>query len=175
VVTTAVAALASCSRFKSTDDLRAELRGESGDSTFMRYPCQSLVVDEFGWTLDSLDGVKYRLHPSMQRFGLKTFRDAAYRSRSNRNFLRISLPQQTASIYPYAKDLRQYRREVCSVNERAAEVVTGMRNFNFETTVLWEDIGDGRQLVATATARTLEELQVLRGTLFTMRFPYSEE
>lgn len=169
----AIAALAACSRYKTTDELRAELRGEQPgqDSSFMRYPCQALTVDEFGWQLDSLDAVKYRVPPSMKVFGLKTFRHATYRSKNARNYINVSLPQQTESIYPYAKGLQRYRREVCAIRERQAVVVAGLADFNFQTTVLWEDIGDGRQMVVTATARTLPELQELRGMFFTMRFP----
>ncbi|MBC7897440.1 MAG: hypothetical protein H7066_18625 [Cytophagaceae bacterium] len=49
--------------------------------------------------------------------------------------------------------------------------MTGFRGFSYETTVMWDDIGDGRQMIATASGRDLAELQVLRATLFTMRFP----
>lgn len=166
----AVVLPSSCRRFKTTDELRAELRAPS-DSTFMRHPCQSLTVDEFGWTLDSLDGVAFRLHPSMQRYGRKTFRDVTYRSRNARNWIRLELPVGYTDIYPYAQRLSRYRREDCAIRERTATVVVGLRGFDYQTTVIWSDIGDGRQLIATATGRTMEELQLLRGTLFTMRFP----
>ena len=143
----------------------------SGDTTFMRHPCQSLTVDEFGWTLDSLDGVAFRLHPSMQRYGLRTYSEVTYRSRNARSWLRLRMPVGFADIYPYAQRLQGNRRKDCSIQERTATVVVGQTNFNFETTVRWQDIGDGRRLIATATARTMEELQLLRATLFTMRFP----
>lgn len=166
-----VSLASACSRFKTTDQLRDDLRGTNGDSSFMRFPCQSLTVDEFGWTLDSLDGVAYRLHPSLQRFGQRRINEVTYRSRNARNWLRLRLPVGFVEMYPFAQRLSRYRREDCSIRERTASVVIGMVGFDYQTTVIWQDIGDGRQLVATATARTMEELQVLRGTLFTMRFP----
>ena len=110
-----------------------------------------------------------------QRYGAKTYREVTYRSRNARNWLVIQLPVGYVDIYTHAQRLQQYRREECSIQDRAAAVVVGRVDFNYETTVLWQDIGDGRRLIATAKARTREDLQLLRGTLFTMRFPGSSD
>ncbi len=173
--TVCVASISGCSRFKTTDQLRDELRGTTGASSFMRFPCQTLTVDEFGWRLDSLDGVLFRVHSSVRQYGGRSLRNVSYRSASGSDWLSLSVPQQVEQFAPYMADLSQPHREDCSIRERTARVVTGFRGFRYETTVMWDDIGDGRQMIATVSGRDLDELQVLRATLFTMRFPGAGE
>lgn len=141
----------------------------------MRYPCQALTVDEFGWRLDSLDGVLFRVHSSMTQYGPRSRRAISYQSTNSRNWLSLAVPQQVEPFSRYVADLSQPLRQECSIRDRTASVVTGLRGFSYETTVMWDDIGDGRQMIATVSGRDIDELQVLRATLFTMRFPGADE
>jgi hypothetical protein len=159
-----------CSRFKTTDQLRAELHA-TGDSTWLRFPCQELVVDAFGWPRDSLEGVAYRVHPGLIRRAITQPRFRFYESRTHRQQLQIQMEAATTQIYRYTDRLNQLRVQECSIRDRVASVAAGRRDFRVETTVIWHDIGDGRSMRVTLSARSVEEAQLLRATLFTMEFP----
>jgi hypothetical protein len=164
--------LSGCSRFKTSDELRAGMRAVDADSSWMRFPCQSLTVDAFGWTLDALDGIEYRVHPSLRRLDqLRTVDSRSYASRNRRLNLRVDRPIGLVNIISYSAQLAQMRREQCSIADRAATVVVGRRGLDYETSVLWDDIGDGRQLRVTARGRSLAEAQQLRATFFTIKVP----
>ncbi|MBC7897439.1 MAG: hypothetical protein H7066_18620 [Cytophagaceae bacterium] len=101
-----VALISACSRFQTTDQLRDELRGTPGEGSFMRFPCQALTVDEFGWRLDSLDGVLFRVHPSVKQYGARSLRTVSYRSATGSDWLSISVPQQVEQFSPSSQTCR---------------------------------------------------------------------
>ncbi|MGQ0650588.1 MAG: hypothetical protein ACT4P7_23865 [Gemmatimonadaceae bacterium] len=160
-----------CHPFKTTNQLRDELRGAKADSSWMWLPCQELRVDEFGWTLDSLDGIAFRVHGTLRRQPVTEPRQRIFQSRDKRQTLLLQMNPSLQASYASLTRLERPRRQECSISHRVASVATGRRGVTYETTVIWQDIGDGRALRATATGRTLEEVQVLRATLFTMQFP----
>jgi hypothetical protein len=174
IITAAVLAsalAAGCGRFRTSEELRLSLREPVSDSTWMRYPCQLLVVDEFGWRADSLEGLRYHVHGSLRSRPMRHRQDRRYESRNRHRVLELRLLVTAPPIYALGTNLQQLRHAECSIAERLAYVVTGRAGFEYHTRVLWPDIGDGQSLLAVASGRTLEDVQVLRGVLFTMRFP----
>lgn len=162
---------ASCNRFRTSDEIRSAMHAGESDTTWMRHPCQLLVVDEFGWRTDSLMGIEYRVHSSLIRRPSSRLYQRYYETRNRRNRLLLQIPISAPTGFDMGRGLQQLRFEECSIANRIASVVTGRSGFEFHTRVAWLDIGDGRPLVASATGRTIEEVQILRGVLFTLRFP----
>ncbi|MFN8574791.1 MAG: hypothetical protein U0132_22240 [Gemmatimonadaceae bacterium] len=148
----------------------AQTIGDADDS-FMKHPCQDLTVDEFGWRLDSLGPTRFRVVPEMKSVEARTFLQRHYSARDRQLYMEMELTASGSDMRQWAAGLTAALRVECDVNERLATVLVGRRDFDYETTVLWHDIGDGSQLRVTARARTLADLQRLRGTLFTMQFP----
>ncbi len=160
-----------CNRFRTSEEIRLAMHAGEQDTTWMRHPCQLLVVDEFWWRADSLQGVQFRVHPSLVQRGSGPY-ERLYQSHNRRSGLRIYVPRGLVpNGFDMGQGLQQLRFEECSIGDRIASVVTGRSGFEFHTRVVWRDIGNGTALIATARGRSLEEVQLLRGVLFTMRFP----
>lgn len=162
---------AACSGFRTSEEIRLAMRASERDTTWMRYPCQLLVVDEFGWRADSLDGVGYRVHSSLRRRPIARLYERRYETANRHSRLVLQIPASAPSGINLGAGLQQLRYAECSIADRIAQVVVGRAGFEFHTRVVWPDIGDGRAMVATASGRTIEEVQVMRAVLFTMRFP----
>lgn len=141
------------------------------DDSFMKHPCQDLTVDDFGWRLDSLGATRFRVVPEMKSVEGRTFLLRHYSARDRQLYMEMEVTAGGSDMRQWADGLTAALRAECSVNERLATVLVGRRNFDYETTVLWHDIGDGSQLRVTVRARTLADLQRLRATLYTMQFP----
>lgn len=171
VLALAVCAAGACNRFRTSEEIRLAMRAGERDTTWMRYPCQLLVVDEFGWRADSLDNVRYRVHSSLRRRPGAKLYERRYETANRHSRLVLQIPLSPPSGIDLSAGLQQLRYAECSVADRIAQVVTGRAGFEFHTRVVWADIGDGRAMVAMASGRTIEEVQIMRGVLFTMRFP----
>jgi hypothetical protein len=137
----------------------------------MRNPCQFLVVDEFGWRADSIDGIAYRVHSSLRLRPTAKRHERRYESTGRHSRLMLQIPVSVPSGIDLGDGLQQLRYAECSIADRLAQVVTGRAGFEFHTRVVWPDIGDGRGMIATASGRTIDEVQIMRGVLFTLRFP----
>ena len=161
----------SCSRFRTSEEIRSAMHAGERDTTWMRNPCQLLVVDEFFWRPDSLQRIQYKVHSSLIRRGGSSPYERRYETRNRRGRLLLTIPRQTPTGFDLGRGLQQLRFEECSIANRIASVVTGRSGFEFHTRMVWTDVGDGTPLMAVATGRTLEEVQLLRGVLFTLRFP----
>lgn len=161
--------LAACSHAAIRSD---EVAGaiESDDSV-MKHPCQTLTVDDFGWRLDSLGSVRFRVYPPLKSVEARTFLQRHYAANDRQLYMEMDMAAVSSDMRPFAAGLTAALRAECSVNDRFASVIVGRRDFDYETTVLFHDVGDGSQLRVTARARTLGDLQRLRATLFTMAFP----
>lgn len=166
-----VLAAAACNQFRTTEEIRLAMRAGERDTTWLRYPCQLLVVDEFGWRADSLDNVRYRVHSSLRRRPGARLYERRYETANRHSRLFLQIPVSPPSGIELGGGLQHLRYAECSIADRLAQVVTGQAGFEFHTRVVWPDIGDGRAMVATASGRTIEEVQIMRGVLFTMRFP----
>lgn len=170
-----VAVAASCSRPRTSEGTGSEGVGTT-DSGFLSHPCQSAVVDDFGWPLDTLEGIRFRRHPSLKLDVRKTIYGATYRARDGRAALALELPVGYANIDADARAITVgFRREHCEIAERTAEVLVGRTDRWYEMVVLWSDIGDGRRFIARGYGRTPKELQLVRAALFTMQFPSGAE
>lgn len=141
------------------------------DASFMKNPCQDLNVDDFGWRLDSLGGVRYRVYPELKSIDARTYLTRHYAAQDRQLYLELDMTPTNSNLAQFANDLTAPLRVECAVDDRMASVLVGRRNFSYETTVLWHDIGNGNQLRVTARARTLADMNKLRATLFTMQFP----
>lgn len=171
VVALAACAAGACNRFRTSEEIRMAMRAGERDTTWLRYPCQLLVVDEFGWRADSLHNVQYRVHSSLRRRPGAKLYERRYETANRHSRLFLQIPVSAPSGIEMGAGLQQLRYAECSIADRLAQVVTGRAGFEFHTRVVWPDIGDGRAMVATASGRTIEEVQVMRAVLFTMRFP----
>jgi len=171
VLALAVCVAGACSRFRTSEEIRLAMRAGERDTTWMRNPCQLLIVDEFGWRADSLDGIAYRVHSSLRRRPTAKRYERRYETADRHSRLMLQIPVSAPSGIDLGNGLQQLRYAECSIADRIAQVVTGRAGFEFHTRVVWADVGDGRAMVATAVGRTIEEVQVMRGVLFTMRFP----
>lgn len=166
------ALVAGCNRFRTSEEIRLAMHAGERDTTWMRNPCQLLVVDEFGWRADSVMGISYRVHSSLIKRPTSRLFERRYETKNRRSRLTLQVPwTATPTAMDLGRGLQQLRYEECSIADRVASVVTGRSGFEFHTRVVWNDIGDGRPLIAVATARTIAEVQLLRGVLFTLRFP----
>jgi hypothetical protein len=164
----AIALVAACSHVRPPPTGQPLL---ATDDTVMKHPCQELSVDDFGWRLDSLGTARFRVLPELKSIEGRTFLQRHYAAQDRQLYLEMELAAGGTDMRQYAEGLTAALRAECSINERFATVIVGLRDFAYETTVLWHDIGDGSQLRVTARARTLADLQRLRATLFTMTFP----
>jgi hypothetical protein len=160
-----------CHRSRTSEEIRLAMRAGERDTTWMRNPCQLLVVDDFGWRKDSLDGITFSVHTSLRQRPTRHWYERRYESRNRHSILTLRIPTTTPTGFELGAGLQQLRFQECSIADRIAAVVTGRAGFEFHTRVVWSDIGNGRPLVAVATGRTIEEVQIMRGVLFTMRFP----
>lgn len=167
----AACAAGACNRFRTSEEIRMAMRAGERDTTWLRYPCQLLVVDEFGWRAESLDNVRYRVHTSLQRRPGARWYERHYETANRHSRLVLAIPAAPPTGIELGAGLQHLRYAECSIADRLAQVVTGRAGFEFHTRVVWPDIGDGRAMVATASGRTIDEVQIMRGVLFTMRFP----
>lgn len=160
-----------CRRHLDTDELRARLRGAEADSTWVRFPCQALTVDQFGWTKYEVAGLAYRVSPTITRSRWMDAHTREHWGPGRRSHMVVRVTNNPPSLADFGVGLLPRRLESCSIGDRVAEVASGHRGDRLETRLVFADIGDGRSLDVTIQARTVAEGQVLRATLFTIEFP----
>lgn len=163
--------LGACHRNRTSEEIRQSFQEADDDSTWMRYPCQLLVVDEFGWRADSVGPIKLRVHPSLETYR-STWNLREYRTPDNRSRLSIRYDGGPApTINGISSDLQQRRFEECTIANRVVVVVTGRASFEYHTRMIWYDVGDEEPLIVRAVGRSTDEVQILRAVLFTMKMP----
>lgn len=163
--------LGACHRNRTSEEIRQSFHEPDLDSTWMRFPCQLLVVDAFGWRADSVGPIKLRVHPSLETYR-SSWNLKEYRTSNNRSRLWIRYDGGPApTINGISSDLQQRRFEECTIADRLVQVVTGRSNFEYHTRMIWYDVGDEEPLIARAVGRSTDEVQILRAVLFTMKMP----
>jgi hypothetical protein len=164
-------AVPGCRRFQTTDELRAKIRGESERTpSWFDAPCQEVVADTFGWRPDTLGRVSFRLPSVVRVRGARDFRERSYQY--NRGSLYLLLTPDAGDVFRrYSLGSDRWRHGVCSIGSRPAEVANAMEGTEYVTAVRWMEADGNLVLVAIARGRLLEEVQMMRAVLFTMRFP----
>ncbi|MGQ0764595.1 MAG: hypothetical protein ACT4OZ_02900 [Gemmatimonadota bacterium] len=171
VATAAAISLASCTRFKTTDELRDEMRGRETTVGMAWHiePCEVPAFDDFGWRLDSIGPIHLRLPSSVRLVAGPTYGRRQYRYGSG--VLEFWLAPDAGELYRgrvFGTGL--WRQTACSIADRPADVGTPLQKNQFGTVVRWSEAVPDETLVALISALKLEELRMLRAVLFTLRF-----
>jgi hypothetical protein len=169
-VLSCVLVIVACSRFKTSDELRAEQRREAPpDATWHTLPCEVPQFDDFGWRLDSVGPLKLRVPGRVRSVAASQYGTREYSYRSGHLFLWLA-PDAGEAYRGALLGTPRWREEMCSIGERPASVAMPMEKNVFATAVRWSEAARDETLVALIRARDLEDFRLLRAMLFTLRW-----
>lgn len=164
---------AACARYKTTDELRDAIRAadSSASDRWLYEPCEVPALDTFGWRLDSVAGIRFRVPSAVQSIPTPAFGERTFRQ--GRGILEMRLAPDAGLFYrSYVYQSSRWREEACSIADRAADVAVPLQKTTFATAIRWPEVpGIGGTLVAVVRARTLDEYRTLRAILFTISWP----
>lgn len=164
-------ALSACSRFRTTDEIRDEMRARDTaiGATWYIEPCEVPSFDDFGWRLDSIGPIQLRLPPAVRLVAGQSYDRREYRYGAG--VLQLWLAPDAGELYRgRVFGSAVWRQTSCSIADRPADVGTPLQKNQFGAVVRWSEAAPDETLVALISALRLEELRLLRAVLFTLRF-----
>jgi hypothetical protein len=139
-------------------------------NAWMHSPCLGDSVDSFEWTRYDLHGIRIRVPREVKHVKVPNLDELHFRYRSATMRLRLhrDASQLFASYYTPQRTRRYCAGELSGL---PADMISLGGGADFGFAARWPDADRGEWLAAVITGNRLEDVTVLRRTLFTIVFP----